>query len=196
MAATNTSYIYSYLWPASRRYTPAPNNPTVIKMWKLQGAEPLVNLDKIYKLHYTNAPIYFDLVAGEVAQAGGDLKITVNRPAGELSEHNLQDWSFEIEAVGGGVIETSGKEESVTFVAPEGSYELNHTFTFSTKPTYKWFGGFTHGFFVKSRNGQVYSKIGLSFNINSKPDDLMYIRFSGVANTNSSRNWEATAPQQ
>ena len=34
------------------------------------------------------------------------------------------------------------------------------------------------------------SKVGLSFRINSNPDDPMNITLSGVANTNGSRNWE------
>jgi hypothetical protein len=186
--------IYSTMYPEEQRAHPDPNNPVVIKMWKLQGAEPLVSFDKTYKLHYTNV-IDIDFISGEIVSSGGDIKIKVNRPSGEVSEHNPQDWSFRIESVEGGLIEKSGKEEAVTFVAPEEGYEQNQTFIFSTKPSYKWFDGFTYGFFVKSRNGQVYSKIGLSFSINSKPDDLMYIRFSGVANTNGSRNWEATAPK-
>jgi hypothetical protein len=36
----------------------------------------------------------------------------------------------------------------------------------------------------------VYSKLGLSFRINSDPDGLMNITIGGVANANGSRNWE------
>jgi hypothetical protein len=159
-------------------------------MWKLQGAEPLVSLDKTYKLHYTNTPIYFDLVAGEVVPAGGDLKITVNRPAGEVSEHNPQKWSIDFEVMDGGFIETSGKESAITFAAPEGDYQKSGTFGNNNGTD-----GLDESFFLKSRNGHVFSKIYFSLGINNKPDDLMYIRFSGVANTNGSRNWEATVPQ-
>jgi hypothetical protein len=45
-------------------------------------------------------------------------------------------------------------------------------------------------FFVKSRNGQVYSKVFLSIGINQQPDEPMYVEFRGVANANGSRNWE------
>ncbi len=193
MATTSTLFIYSYLWPESQRAHPDPNNPTVIKMWKLQGAEPLVSINQDYKLHYTSAPITFDLVAGKIVPTGGDVRITVNRPAGEVSEHNPQDWGFEIEAVDGGLIETSGKEEAVTFAAPENGYQPSDTLTASSNR--HGIGGIQQAFFVQSRNGQVYSKIGLSFGINETPDGFMDITFSGVANTNGSRNWEATAPQ-
>lgn len=192
MATTNTYFIYSLLWSAARRFTPDPNNPTVIKMWKLQGAEPLVDISKEYKLPFTSAPINFDLVAGKIVPTGGDVRITVNRPAGEVSEHNPQDWGFEIEAVDGGLIETSGKEEAVTFAAPENGYQSSDTLTASSNR--HGIGIIQQAFFVQSRNGQVYSKLGLSFGINRTPDGLMDITFSGVANPNSSRNWEATAP--
>jgi hypothetical protein len=75
MATTNTRFVYSLLWPASDRYIPDANNPAVIKMWKLQGAEPLVNINQDFKLPYTNAPINFDLVAGKVVLDGGDITI-------------------------------------------------------------------------------------------------------------------------
>ena len=192
MATTNTYFIYSFLWPEAERYVPDAGNPTVIKMWKLQGAEPLVDISKEYKLPFTSAPINFDLVAGKIVPTGGDVKITVNRPAGEVSEHNPQDWGFEIEAVDGGLIETSGKEEAVTFAAPENGYQPSDTLTASSNR--HGIGIIQQAFFVQSRNGQVYGKLGLSLGINRTPDGLMDISFSGVANANSSPNWEATAP--
>jgi hypothetical protein len=193
LATTNTRFVYSLLWPESERYVPDAGNPVVIKMWKLQGAEPLVSINKEYRLPFTSTPIYFDLVAGKIVPAGGDVRITVNRPAGEVSEHNPQDWGFEIEAVDGGLIETSGNEEAVTFAAPENGYQSSDALTVSSN--HHGVGIIQQAFFVQSRNGQVYSKLGLSFGINEKPDGFMNITFSGVANTNSSRNWEATAPQ-
>lgn len=82
LASTGTFFKYSHL--ESHPYVPDQNNPTVIKMWKLQGAEPLVSIDQHYKLHYTDAPINFDLLAGKIVPSGGDIKITVNRPAGDV----------------------------------------------------------------------------------------------------------------
>ena len=189
LASLNGGGIYSYLWPESQRVHPDRNNPTVIKMWKLQGAEPLVDISKEYKLPFTGAPIYFDLVAGKIVPSGGDLKITVNRPPGEISEHNPQQWSINMEVVGGGFIETSGRESAITFAAPEGGYQSSGTFENNNGPSLV-----DKAFFLKSRNGQIFSKFHLWFRINDKPDDLMSVRFGGVANTNSSRNWEATVP--
>ena len=61
---------------------PDPNSPTIVKMWKLQGAKPLVNIDQHYKLPYTSAPINFDLLTGKIVPDGGDIKLTVSRSPG------------------------------------------------------------------------------------------------------------------
>ena len=192
LASTETEFKYSYMY--KDHFTPDKNNPTVLKMWKLQGAEPLVGIDQHYKLHYTNAPINFDLLTGQIVPTGGDIKLTVSRSPGIMSGRNRLDWSVQVEAVDGGVME-SGGQDAVTFAAPENGYLPSDTLIFSTNAPHKWFGLFNQGFFVMSRNGQVYSKIGLSFRINENQDDFMYVTFSGAASTNGSRNWEATAPQ-
>ncbi|MGA3284347.1 MAG: carboxypeptidase-like regulatory domain-containing protein [Verrucomicrobiota bacterium] len=194
MATTNTYFVYSLLWPESQRYVPDVGNPTVIKMWKLQGAEPLVSIDKTYKLRYTGVPMNFDLVTGEIVPAGGDLKITVNRSLGEVSEHNPQDWSVQVEAVDGGLIETTVAESRVTYAAPEDGYQPSAAFEMSTT-TQSWHAAVDQMFFFESRNGKAFSKVRLILGINETPDGFMDITFSGVANTNGSRNWEATAPQ-
>jgi hypothetical protein len=185
LASLNGGGIYSYLWSESQRVHPDRNNPTVIKMWKLQGAEPLADISKEYKLPFTSAPIFFDLVAGKIVPTGGDLKITVNRPSGEISEHNPQQWSIDVEVASGGFIETSEQEWRIAYFAPEDGYQPSGTFANNNG-----IGSVSEIFFVKSRDGQVYSKLGLSFDINETPDSLMHVRFRGVANTNASRNWE------
>jgi hypothetical protein len=81
----------------------------------------------------------------------------------------------------------SGGQERTTYWAPEEGYQRSITIGFSTNA---WNGAFNRGFFVMSRNGQVYSKMSLSVMINENPEDLIYIKIGGVANTNGSRNWE------
>lgn len=190
-ATTGTLFKYSRL--EDHPYVPDANNPTVIKMWKLQGAEPLVSIDQHYKLHYTSAPVSFDLLTGTIVQDGGDIKITVNRPDGIISGSNPQSWSFEIEASGGGLIDSAGQDAAI-YEAPEEGYQPSETLTMSTNDN-TWYEAIHRTFFVKSRNGQMYSKFGVYFRINQNPDESMNINFAGIANTNGSRNWEATAPQ-
>lgn len=185
MATRDTLFKYSYMYPD--HFTPNPTRPTVIKMWKLQGAEPLVNFNRSYKLRYSDAPIYFNLVSGEIVPTGGDVKITLNRPAGEVSERNPQKWGIGFEVSNGGFIEASDTDWGITYMAPDAGYQPSGTFDNNNGV-----GALDKAFFIECRNGQVYSKLNISIGINGKPDGFLYLRFSGVANTNASRNWEAT----
>jgi hypothetical protein len=173
-------------------YVPDASNPTTIRMWKLQGPEPLLGISQRYKVHYTNGPVIFDLLTGKMVPSGGDLKITVSRSPGVVSERTLQDWGVQVEAVNGGLIESSG-EERITYWAPESGYQLRHLLVLSTNPPNKWSGGVARTFFLKSRDGQVYSKVNFGISINQDPDDYVWVEFHGIANTNSSRNWEGDA---
>ncbi len=190
LATTITLFRYSHL--DDQHYVSSQQNPTVIRMWKLQGAEPLVSVKGRYRLPYTNAPMSFDLLRGQIVEAGGDLKITVNRPQGIISGQNRMDWGVQIEAIAGGLIDAAG-QEGITYAAPESGYQPISTLSASTNGHGAEL--IQEGYFVQSRDGQVYSKIDISVRINRDPDGLMSIDFSGVANTNASRNWEGSVAQ-
>jgi hypothetical protein len=191
VASTGTFFKYSHL--ERQPYVPDQSNPTVIKMWKLQGAEPLFGVNQRYKFHYTNEPINFDLMTGKIVPNGGDIRITINRPAGNVSERTMQDWSVRVEVPDGGLIDTGG-QEGVTYTAPESGYEPSETFIMSTH-AHSWCGVLNQKFFIRSRNGQIFGKINFGIGINQNPDDYVHMEIHGIANTNSSRNWEATVPQ-
>src|SRR5208282_2677842 len=120
LATTGTLFKYSRL--EDQPYVSNSSQPTVIKMWKLQGAEPLVSINQHYKLHYTSAPINFDLLAGQIVPSGGDIQLTVNRAPGVISGRNRLDWSVQVAAVNGGVMD-SGGQDRVTYAAPEDGYQ-------------------------------------------------------------------------
>lgn len=192
LATTETLFKYSPI--EDHPFVANPGNPQIIKMWKQQGPASVVNINLQYKLHYTNAPINFDLIAGQIVPIGGDVILTVTRPGGTMSGRNRMDWSVQLASVDGGVIDSQGQESTI-FEAPSIGYLPNMTFIFSTNAPYKWVEEFDQGLFVVSRNNQVYSKLGLSFRINKTPDDYMYISFNGIASTNGSRAWEQPSPQ-
>jgi hypothetical protein len=122
LAATNTEFKYSYFYPDSR-HTPDPNNPVVIKMRKLQGAEPLVGISKEYKLPFTGSALFFDLLTGKVSDSGGDLRVVVTRASGPISQQVHGDWSIELVPVEGGIMETEFHLARVTFEAPADGYQ-------------------------------------------------------------------------
>jgi hypothetical protein len=190
IATTKTSFVYSLLWPEAERHTPDPNSPVVIQMWKLQGAEPLVGIDKRLKLPCSRDPIRLDLLTGRVVADGGDLKIMVLRPEGVISQQHPQSWSIRLEIINGGFIRTTDEDSRVTYSAPEGGYIEGGDFPNNNGPDLV-----DQVFFIKSRGGQIYTKLQLTCRINNQPEGLMSLALRGVANTNRSRNWEATAPQ-
>jgi len=189
IASENREAIYSSLWPENERAHPDPNHPVVIKMWKVQGAEPLVGIGRSYKLPYTNAPICFDLVAGEIVSTGGDIRITVNRPPGIIDERNPQPWSATFAGVDGG-LKDSEASERITYFAPDDGYRPSIEVIPTRGHRASGVELFDTGFYVKSRHGQVYSKLGVLVRINENTNDPLLIEFSGIANTNHSRNWE------
>lgn len=195
LASSNSGGIYSYIWPEVQRVHPDPNNPTVIKMWKLQGAEPLVDISKDYRLPLTSAPIFFDLIAGKVVPSGGDLEAIVTRASGSLSKKDPGNWSIDLIPVNGGIIESDYQAAQFTFEAPADGYQENYLVQMNGDDP-AWHDGIDQEFFLRSRGGQVYSKFYLVFGINREPNDLLYFQFKGVANPNGSRNWEATIPKQ
>jgi hypothetical protein len=194
LASLNGGGIYSYLWSDSERVHPDRNNPTVIQMWKLQGAEPLVDISKEYKLPFTSVPIFFDLVAGKVVPTGGDLEVVVTRAPGPVSKKSPGDWSIDLKPVNGGILESDFRTAQITFEAPADGYQDNYLVQMNRDDP-AWHDGFDRQFFLKSGDGRVYSKFYLVFGINREPNEPLYFQFRGVANANGSRNWEATAPQ-
>lgn len=195
IATTNTSFVYSYLWSEAERHSPDARNPVVIKMWKLQGAEPLAKVDQRYRFPYTNALVNIDLLSGRIVPRGGDIKILLNRSEGEISIRKQGYWSAQIEAVDGGLIEMPFMEARVTYALPSDGYKPSFTYVMSTNKQ-TWSGGWERMFFLKSRGGQLYAKINVSVAINQEPEDLASVEIEGRANTNGSLNFEADAVVQ
>ncbi len=192
LATTTTEFKYSYMY--QERFEPDPHNPAVIKMWKLQGAEPLIGINVEYRLPFPERPIFFDLVTGRVVENGGDLEIVINRAAGLLSKKNPGDWSIELKPVNGGIIESDYHAARVTFEAPADGYQKSYVVQMN-RDNPAWFDNIQKVFFVKSRGGQVFSKLHLDFGINREPTEPLWVQFKGVANANASRSWEEAQPQ-
>lgn len=153
LATTNTRFVYSLLWPEAERYVPDPNNPAVIKMWKLQGAQPLIIIDKSYKLPFTDASITFDLIAGNVVPSGGDLEVIVTRASGPISQRDHGDWSIELKAVNGGIMESDFQVSRLTFEAPATGYQDSYLVRMNRDDP-KWSDNVQKVFFLKSRGAK------------------------------------------
>jgi hypothetical protein len=192
--STMASTLFKYSRMEDHPFVSDPNSPTVINMWKLQGAEPLVSINKIFNLPFAGEPIFFDFAKGNVVPTGGDLKVIITRAPGSITQRHHGDWSIQLVPVNGGIIETDYHTAQVTFEAPADGYQDSY-FVQMDHDKSLWSDNIQKVFFLTSQNGQVYSKFLLNFGINDDPNDTMWFQFKGVANTNNSRNWEATVPQ-
>ncbi len=188
LASLNANGAYTEELRQKQKLAHGAHDLIVVKMWKMQGVEPLLSFNQTLRFHYAGAPLRLDLLAGKLVESGGDLKITVNRPPGEISGRHQQDWGVRVEAIDGGVARSSWDEARVTHAAPQDGYERSDTQTASSNRT--GIDVIQQMYFIQSRNGQVYSKAWLTFGINEKPDGPMSLELRGVANTNGSRNWE------
>lgn len=193
LATAGTEFRYSHL--DAHPYVPDAGNPTVIKMWKLQGAEPLIGINKTFKLPHADAPIFFDFVAGTTVTSGGDLEVIITRAPGVITQRKQdhRDWSIKLVPVNGGILETDYRTAQVTFEAPADGYQDSY-FVQMNHDDPGWYDNIQKVFFLTSRSGQVYSRFSLDFGINDDPNGTMWFQFKGVASTKGSRNWEETTP--
>ena len=191
LASLNAGGFYTHLKPEEQRQHPDSNNPVVIRMWKLQGAEPLASFDQQYQFYYiTNTPLYFDFLAGKMVPSGGDIKITINRPPGAVSASNPQDWSVEVEGIDGGFMEATMGQWKTTYWAPVDGYQPKIVYLMSARNPQGWTGSLDANLFGQTRQGGVYTKLNLKASVNSNPDDPFTINLHGITNTNGSCNWE------
>jgi hypothetical protein len=190
LASTNTGF-YGSSEPTGERRHPDPNAPVIIKMWKLQGAEPLAAFDSRFSLSLTQAPIYFDFVTQMLAPTNGDIKISLTQSPGVSSVAGQPDWRVEIETEeGGGLMPVTTNQWSTTYWAPTGGYERKQVLLASASAPNQWSEDMNALFFVQSRHGGVYTKLSFKAAIRPYPDAPVELVLSGVANTNGSCNWE------
>lgn len=160
-------------------------NPVIFKMWK-EGEKPqLVGGSKFWSVTPDGQAYTIDLLKQskvESSDAPGDIRIRIMRPA-QIKPRTHFDWSFSIEAIQGGLVET---EDEFMYLAPESGYEPSYQFTMvATNANWKReLDGFQ--FYLKSRDGQVYGRF--VFDIIPDYNDTSVFNVNWAANPNGSRN--------
>jgi hypothetical protein len=150
-------YVYNSRIPTnwSESYKPDPSNPMVFTMWKLQGAVQLIHTNKFFGITPDGSTWTIDLIKGtkiENSSATGDLRVAIERPADAVRGQKF-DWSFTMDAVDGGVIET---QDPYLYEAPESGYQLQYSFTMPLSDPHWQPELQNKTFYLKSRDGSVY----------------------------------------
>lgn len=187
IATQDTLFNYSHL--ESNPYVPNQNNPTVIQMYKLQGAEKLTSFNIKANIPVDGTPIRFDFQTGQQVQNGGDLTISLqSSPEPRIQEG--YDWHASITMNGGGVIQdTSGLGLDKMFQAPDSGYESEFNLSFQ-KGTQQWTPRFVEGFYFTIQNGKEYGKMAVSIITDRIINGGASISINGYLNPTGSRNLE------
>lgn len=160
-------------------------NPVVFKMWKVGDKAELTGSSKFWGIAPDKRVYTIDFVKQtkvESSNAPGDIRISVVRPP-TILPRNRFDWSFSIEAVNGGLIQTT---DDFMYLAPEAGYQGSYESVMaSTNADWK---GEIDGlqFYLKSRDGQVYGRF--VFDLIPDYNDASVFKVNWAVNVSGSRN--------
>jgi hypothetical protein len=131
-------------------------NPVIFKMWKEGVKEPLVEGSKVFGIDADGRVYTLNLLDGKKVEsaADGDLRVSIVRPRGVKYRDKYQ-WSFVIEGVGGGLLET---DDEFMYLAPESGYKPKFETQLDPGDP-AWAPLVKKQFFIRSRGGQVYGRI-------------------------------------
>jgi hypothetical protein len=185
------AFDYTELVPEATRHHPDPKNPVVLKMWKLQGAEPLIFFEnRELRVPVDGTSLRIDLTTGKRVETGGDLIVTLRH---SMAEHGqwLQRYPWQAEiAASGGVVETTSR---LMYLAPESGYVP--TLTLGEKgdePEYR--GQFDKQLYVKTAGGH-FARLKMHVSTQTNPDRPSYVTLSWWLNPKpGSRNLEYAPP--
>lgn len=132
-------------------------DPVVFKMWSTNVHERLIAGENKFQIVPDGRVYVIDLANGTIGQAGeGDLKVWIKRPA-EIVHGRKYDWSCEVAAINGGLLEESNSNSSM-YSAPKEGY--GPSFQFDQSVGSGW--GDSTGekrFYLRLNNGQLYGRI-------------------------------------
>ncbi len=187
LASTNAGFRYSHFYPEAR-HVPDPSQPAVIEMWKLQGAERLIHFQTKAYVRLDGTPSAFDLQTGKRVETGGDIIVRVeSSPTPNATEK--YDWRATIQAVNGGLMPANGVEFEQMYVAPESGYEPEFNISYQ-RDAQPWSTAFNGGFYLKSRGGSSYGKVGLGINTTIVKNGAVFVMLNAYVNPAGSRNLE------
>jgi hypothetical protein len=178
------AYTY-YTGVPQERFKSNASNPVIFHMWGKIGAETLIAASKFYGIVPDGRPYGIDMLKGQKIEGKktGDISVSIKRPA-QIVPQSKYPWSFTIDAVEGGVLETS---DEFMYQAPENGYQSTFTYTIdATDPN--WRETVKKKFYVKSRNGQVYGRMEVE--MMSSYQDKAVFNVQYFVNPAGSRNLE------
>jgi hypothetical protein len=170
------AFDYTELVSEEKRHHPDPKNPVVLRMWKLQGAEPMVHFERRgFKLTPDGTPLRIELATGKAVETGGDLIIVLKHPVAETGRRLEQyPWSAELLAPGGGLV---GSTARLMYLAPESGYVEKITLgetgrepkIYDRPEFFVGGGGAYQQYYVKTGDGR-YARVVIDIGTDTSPE--------------------------
>jgi hypothetical protein len=136
------------------------DNPISFKMWSTNIHERVISGERAFHIVPDGTSYTIDLHTGTITQSNadaGDLKIWI-KMSKDITGRDF-DWSFEIRAVSGGLVEETESPSSM-FRAPAEGY--TNIFAFSHKVGERWDRpAGTFRFFLRLRDGTEYGRCSI-----------------------------------
>jgi hypothetical protein len=188
VASTNTVANFYPLADPKIRHHPDPSHPVIFRLWKDQGPEDLIQYDRQFEMQPNLEPFFFDLVKGIATTNSGDLKISLFVNS-DTSTNAEAEWSYLIEPIGGEIKEISVPESAITFEAPSEGYLSVFTNRLSAPHGKAELS--SHEFFIKGRNGQIYTKVHIALRLErTRTRQPIGVFIRALVNPSASKNWE------
>jgi hypothetical protein len=149
----------------AERYHPDKRNPIVFRMWKLQGAEPLIYFERrAFKLPSDGTPVRIDLATGKKVASGGDLIVTLQQPMAQPGQW-LHHYAWNAELKAGGLMEST---DALMYLAPEDGYRASLVYGEKGDERLQNFT-INKRFYLKTADGR-YARVKMDLTSQTNPD--------------------------
>jgi hypothetical protein len=173
-----------------KNYLPDLNNPLVITMWKLKGAEPMKHSTIHAYIPCDGSITRFDLLSGK-QDPNGDFSISLSRNPANIIPNKPFSWSVTFEVTNGGL---QGITNIYPYEALMDGYQSRITFDFPTNAP-KWSSLFTPALYFKSKDGKIFCRMTVKIMADFQPPPTLF-RAEIYANPAGSRNLEFDPAKQ
>jgi len=142
---TNFEFVHSHI----PRHVPDPQNPVVLRMYKLRGAEPMIHIRQSGGIPCDGTTTNFDVFTGLRTSTNRNLLVTFTRVPLHIQRGQRHDSAVKLEIAGGGIMATG---DEFTYLAPEDGYSPSVTIEHKANDPL-WNSSINRTFYVKTREG-------------------------------------------
>jgi hypothetical protein len=167
----------------SEDYKSNSDTRVIIKMWKIQGPEPLVNVTIHGHLECDGTPRQYNLRQGRKLPEGNDFIVTLTRNPVDIKSGSHFDWWVTFEIPNGGMVKI---DDLYANKAPVEGYEKSVTFTMPADSP-NWSPSLEEPFYFRNGNNYGRMKISVAANYQPPPAEFFAIIY---LNPSGSRNLE------